>query len=103
MELLDVGEQFGLPVFQPLRSGERLALGTMAISARVVGDALMATGIALFDVAAEGGGATPFDGAHGAQLPAAKRVGVRLPIGGAEVTEDIRHFERLRAQRRVQK
>ena len=63
----------------------------------------MPTGLALFDVAAEGGGATAFDGAHGAQLAAAERIDVHLPIGRAEAAEDIRHFERLRAQRRIQK
>ena len=63
----------------------------------------MAAGITLLEVAAEGGGATQFDSAHGAQLPAAERIGVRLPIAGAEVAEDIRHFESRRAQRQAQK
>jgi len=50
MEILDLGKQFGLPVFEPLRTGERLALRAGAMPARVEGDALMATGIALFDM-----------------------------------------------------
>ena len=103
MEILDAVQQLGLPVFQPLRPSEGLALGTVAIAATVIRDALMAAGIALFDMATEGGGATQFDGAHGPQLPAAQRIGVRLPIARAEAAEDIRHFERWRAQRRAQK
>src|ERR1700694_3611964 len=47
MEVLDLGEQFGLAVFKPLRAGKRLAPGTMSVSARVEGDALMATRVAL--------------------------------------------------------
>jgi hypothetical protein len=63
------------------------------MAATVVGDALMTAGVALFDMAAKRGGATQFDGAHGTQLPAAKRTGMCLPKGRAEAAEDIRHFE----------
>jgi hypothetical protein len=103
MEILHAAEQLGLPVFQPLRPRQRLAFGTSPMATAVVGDALMTAGVALFDMAAEGGGATAFDGADGAQLPAAQRISVHLPIGGAEVVEDICHFERWRAQWRAQK
>jgi hypothetical protein len=51
-------------------------------------------------MATEGGGATAFDGAHGAQLPTAERCGMRLPISGPAVAEDIRHFERRGGHRR---
>jgi len=34
MEVLDLGEQFGLAVFKPLGAGKRLTLGTMPIPAR---------------------------------------------------------------------
>jgi hypothetical protein len=53
MEVLDRGEQFGLTVFEPLRAGKRLAPGTMPISARVEGYALMAAGVAPFDMATQ--------------------------------------------------
>jgi hypothetical protein len=62
--------------------------------ARVVGDAPVPAGVALFDMAAEGGGAAQFDRAHGAQLPTAERIGMRLTESGPEATEDVRHFER---------
>jgi hypothetical protein len=54
MEILDLGQQFSLPVFEPLRVGERLALGTMAIATRVVGDPLMSARVALLDMTADG-------------------------------------------------
>ena len=42
---------------QPLRARRRLALGAMAIAARVVGDGLVATGLTSLLVSPEGGGA----------------------------------------------
>src|SRR6476661_4105225 len=45
-------EEFGFALLNPLGSRQRLALGAMAIAAGVVSDALMATVIALFDMAA---------------------------------------------------
>ena len=33
MEVLNVGQQFGLPALEPLRAGERLALRTAAMPA----------------------------------------------------------------------
>jgi hypothetical protein len=54
----------------------------------------MTAGVALFHMAAEGSSATELDGAHGAQLAAAQRIGMRLSIDRAEAAKDIRHFER---------
>jgi hypothetical protein len=93
VEVIDPGEQLGLAIFEPLRAGEGLALGAGAMATAVIGDALMAAAVTLLDMATEGGGATAFDGAHGAQLPPAERRGMRLPISGSGVAEDIRHFE----------
>jgi hypothetical protein len=59
----------------------------------------MAAGVALFDMAAEGGGAAAFDRAHGAQLPAAEGVGLSLAKGSAEAAEDVRHFQRRSGHR----
>ena len=102
MEVLDLGKQLGLPAFEPLRAGERLALGTMPIAARVVGDALMATRVALLDMAAECGGAAQFDRAHHAPLDATEPPGMGLPILRAAAAKDVRHLER-RTHGRVQK
>jgi hypothetical protein len=51
-----------------LRAGERLALRAGPMPARVVGDALVTAGVALFDMAAEGRGAAQLDGTHRASL-----------------------------------
>jgi hypothetical protein len=52
---MEVGhvEQFRLPVLDPLRAGETLALGAVAITTRVVGDTVMAAIAAPLDVTAE--------------------------------------------------
>ena len=94
VEILNPVQQLGLAFVEPLRAGERLALGAGAMATAVIGDALMAAAVALLDMAPEGGGATAFNGAHGAQLPPAERRGMRLPIRGPGVAEHVRHFER---------
>jgi hypothetical protein len=72
MEVLHWVEQLGLPLFEPLRPREGLALWTVPIAATVIRDALMSAFVALLDMAAEGGSATQFDGAHGTSLCTAK-------------------------------
>src|SRR3984885_15839974 len=57
-------EQFRLTVFQPTGPRETLALRTVAVSARVEGDALMTAIAALLDVTAKRGGAAALDGGH---------------------------------------
>jgi hypothetical protein len=59
-------EELSLTLLDPLGPRQRLAFGAMPIAAAVVSNALVLALIALFDVAAEGGGATAFDGAHDA-------------------------------------
>ena len=61
-------DELGSSVVKPLGTGQRLALRAVAIVARVVRDALVATGIALLDMAAERSRATPFDRRHHATL-----------------------------------
>ena len=61
-------EELGSAVFEPFGARQGLALWAVAIAARVVRDALVAAGIALLDVAAEGGRATLFDRRHDATL-----------------------------------
>jgi len=63
----------------------------------------MAAGITLFDMTTERSGTAPFDRVHGAQLPAAERIGVRLTKCGPEAAEDIRHFQRRGGHRPSQK
>lgn len=72
------------------------------MAARVVGNALMTTCIALLNMSAERGGATQLDGAHRAPLGTTERVGMGLPVLWAAAAEDVRHLER-RSHRRLQK
>ena len=56
----------------------------------------MAAPVALFEMAAESGGAADLDRSHDAALRDGQRRAMLLTIGGAVAAEDIRHFE-LRA------
>ena len=67
MEVLSV-EKFGSTVLQPLSASQRLAFGAVAITARVVTDALVVTAIAALDVTAKCRGSTQLDCAHDATL-----------------------------------
>jgi hypothetical protein len=93
MEVLDLRQQFSLPVFEPLRTGERLALRAGAMPARVVGDALVPAGAALFEMAAKGHGAAQFNRAHRTALGTTEPVGVALAVPFAAAAEDVRHLE----------
>ena len=59
-------EQLRLAVLQPLGAGETLTLRAVAISARVVRDALRAAIAAPLDMTTERGGAATLDREHGA-------------------------------------
>ena len=61
-------QNLGLPVLYPLGAREGLALGTVAVGAGVVGDALVAAPIADLDVTAKSGGAAAFNRGHDASL-----------------------------------
>jgi hypothetical protein len=87
-------EQFGRALLDPRGSGERLALRTVAIPTRVVGDALVATRVALLDVAAECSGAARFDGGHHALLRQRECWTAQGTIGVAVAAEDVRHLPR---------
>jgi len=55
-------EQLGLPVLDPFRPCQGLAFGTVAVPAAVERIAFIAALIALFEMAAESGGAAALDG-----------------------------------------
>jgi hypothetical protein len=61
-------KQFRLPVEEPLGPSQALAFWAVSVSARVVGDACIATIGALLDVAAEDRRSTSLDRAHHAAL-----------------------------------
>ena len=54
---------------------------------------LVAAAVTLLQVAAQGGSAAEFDGAHHAPLPARERICVLLPVRQTIAAKDIRHFE----------
>jgi len=65
-------QQLGLTVRQPLGTRQRLALGAVAISAAVVRNALVAAGIAFFNMTAQCRRSALFNGAHDAALTPAQ-------------------------------
>jgi hypothetical protein len=66
------GQQVLLLSLEPSSLIQALAFGAMAIPARVVGDLLVSTAIALLDMASQGGGAAVEDGPNDARLLAAE-------------------------------
>src|SRR5688572_19112080 len=60
MEILD-RKKLPCPLGEPLLTSRTLALRTMPVPARVVGDLEVATAIALLDVSAQGGGTATGD------------------------------------------
>src|SRR5215472_5588031 len=88
-------EQFRLPVSNPLGACQPLALRTVSVTTRVVGDTLMTTIAATFDVTAERCRAAVFDPDHCTAARAGKRRSVLLPRSRPEAAEHVRHFEPL--------
>lgn len=61
-------ENFGRSFFDPLRTSERLALWTVAVTAAVVAGPLVITAIAALEMTAQSCGAAHFDRGHDAPL-----------------------------------
>jgi len=61
-------ENFGRSFFDPLRTSERLAFWTVAVTAAVVAGALVITAVAALEMTAEGGRAAHLDRGHDAPL-----------------------------------
>ena len=87
------GQEVGQARLDPPRLGERLALGAMAIAARMVPRLIGPTVVALQQVPAEGRGPALLDGAHHPELLPSQRMrgAIRVPIG----TENVGDFQRL--------
>src|SRR3979409_614563 len=67
MEILGV-EKLGSTIIQPLGASQRLAFWAVAITARIITDALGVTAITVLDVATKRRGSTQLNGAHDATL-----------------------------------
>jgi len=87
-------QELGLPVGQPLGTRQPLALRAVPVAAGIVGDAKLAAGAALFDMAAQRCRAAGFDGAHDTALAAAEMAGMSHTVSGTVAAEDIRHLQR---------
>jgi hypothetical protein len=88
------GQQVRLTVVEPFCSGERLALRAVPVATRVVGDALVSTGVALLDVTAQGCCAALLNGAHDTTLLTVERIGMQMPVCGAVTVQDVRQLQR---------
>ena len=86
-------QQFGLALFEPLGSGQGLALGTMPIRTRVIGIAFVSALVTAFQMAAQRGCATQFYGAQYALLPRRQSGGVRVAKLLAMRTHNIGEFQ----------
>src|ERR1700687_2271731 len=85
VEIFD-GQQFELPAFDPCGARQRLALGTMAVTAGVIAVASVGAVAAFFEVAAQSGRTADLDGAHHPQMIA--RQGMRLPVVRAVLSKN---------------
>lgn len=92
VEVGDV-EQFRLPRLQPSRAGRGLALGAVAIAARIVGEAAISAGVARLFVSAERSGTAGREIAEGLALLASQDVAIlreKRPAGGPHDVADFR-------------
>ena len=87
------GQEVGLPRFEPALGGARLALRTVSVTARVVGDLRLGARRAAQRVAAERGAAALFDGRHGLQLSEAQVAALVLSPSRPVGAEDIRDLQ----------
>ena len=81
------GQQFGGALPEPVRAGQPLTLGTMAVAAGAIDDAGVLAVVAPFDGAAQRGGTAVLDGPHHSMLMQGQ--GMRLPVGGAVLSKDV--------------
>ena len=93
-------QQLGLTLGQPFLRRRALALGTMAVATRVVGDPAVAAILAALDMTAEGSRAAALDGRHHLELAQAQMPGIGLAPGGAMVMKDVGDLQPGAAHRR---
>ena len=92
---MDVGrvEHLALPGREPRGLGRAMAFGAAAVAARVVRLDLVATVVALGDMAPEGGGPTQRDGPQGPVLRAREGGPIAGQKGVAMLAHHIGHFQ----------
>ncbi len=93
-------QQVGLARGEPILRRRTLALGTMPVAARVVGDPAVAAILTALDMTAEGSRAAALDGRHHLELAEAHMPGIGPAPGGAMVMEDVGNLQPRAAHRR---
>ena len=86
-------QNLGASVLEPSGLGQTLALRTVSVSARIVGDDLVRAVIALFDMTAQGRRAAVLDCPHGFELFGRHRSAMSCAIAFAILAEDIGHLQ----------
>jgi hypothetical protein len=86
-------QEFGLTLLKPLRAGQRLALGTLPVSAGIICIPFVGALVTSFHMTAECRGATQFDGAQHPPLPLGQRSSMRLTEFIAVGTHNIGDFQ----------
>ena len=81
------GQQFGLPLREPLGARQALALGAMAVATGAIPGMGILALVAPFDHTAQQRSAAAFDGLHDTVVMQGQRVG--LPVGGAVLSKDV--------------
>src|SRR6195256_5301498 len=98
MEVAD-RQQIGLARGKPVPRRHALALGAMAVAARVVGDPAVAAILATLDMAAEGGRAALLDRRHHLELAEAYMLGIGSAPVGPVAMKDVRDLQPRAAHR----
>lgn len=93
VEVVDL-EKLRLASLKPSSPSQRLAFGTMPVSAGVVRNDSMSTAVAFVYVTTERSSPAVLDGAHSAMLRTRHRSCVLFPILRTVLPEDIGHFQR---------
>jgi len=93
MEVTD-RQQIGLARRQPVTRRRALALGTVPVTARVVGHPPVPAVFAGLDMTAHGSGAAVLDRRHHLELDEVQVPGMGDPIAGSGSTEDVGDLER---------
>jgi hypothetical protein len=92
MEILAI-EKFGLAALDPFSARQRLTLGTVAISAGPVANALVAALVALLDLPSQNCRPAHLDGGHDAPLRRGHRRAMLFSISVSVAAEHVRHFQ----------
>jgi len=87
-------KHISFPELKPSFFVQTLALGTVSVSARVVGDPQSTAVITLFHMTTKLGGAANLNGTHGTQVPEGHLLSMSITIGSSKGPENMGHLQR---------